>query len=283
VSIGFLIFFIDHAARSIQANSIMARVTRETLASFPHVAVSDERDVAELPAGVVPAAAPTLVPSHRSDYITGVDHDRLVDLARRHGLLVGVEHRVGAFVLEGETLLRVWGAPLTDEAARGLRDAFVFGSGRTPHQDPELGIVELVDIAVKALSPGINDPTTAMMAIDRLGQLMRAIGSGQPAARARCDAEGAIRLVLPPYEFEEMVGVAFDQIRHYGVTNPTVAIKLLTTQGEVAALVGRRERAALETAIRHTLVAAEAQIRDARDLERVRAAAVAAQAAAAST
>jgi uncharacterized membrane protein len=277
VSIGFLIFFIDHAARSIQANTIMARVTRETLDSFPRVAQADDRDVAELPADVVPAAEPAIVRAHRSDYITGLDYGRLVELARRHDLLLGVEHRVGAFVMEGVPLLRVWGGASSAEAVHGeLRDAYVFGPGRTPHQDPEIGIIELVDIAVKALSPGINDPTTATMAIDRLGQLVRAIGSGRPAARARRDEDGRIRLILPAYEFAHMVGMAFDQIRHYGVSNPTVAIKLVTTMGAVAALVGERERPVLVDAIRHTLAAAEAAVQDPRDLEHVRAAAVAA-------
>lgn len=275
VSIGFLIFFIDHAARSIQANTIMARVTRETLASFPHVAKADEQDVAELPADVVPDAAPAVVRAHRADYITGLDHDRLVELARRHDLLLRVEHRVGAFVMEGVPLLHVWGdAP--PEVAAQLRDAYVFGSGRTPHQDPEIGIIELVDIAVKALSPGINDPTTAMMAIDRLGEVLMKIGTGRPAARARRDDAGTIRLLLPPYRFDELVGMAFDQIRHYGVSNPTVAIKLVTTMGAAATLVGERERPVLRDAIRHTLAAAEAAVSDARDLQRVRAAAVAA-------
>jgi uncharacterized membrane protein len=152
----------------------------------------------------------------------------------------------------------------------------VIGDGRTPHQDPELGIIELVDIAVKALSPGINDPTTAILAIDRLGQLVAAIGTGRPAATARRDGHGVVRLFLPPYGFAYMAAMAFDQIRHYGVSNPSVARKLMATLGEVAALLRAPERRVLEEMIRHTARAADAQITDPEDLERVRTSAVSA-------
>jgi uncharacterized membrane protein len=240
------------------------------------VAAADDRDVSEREEVTVPDGEPFRVRAERPGYVQGLDAARLVDLAERNDLVLRADCRVGGFSMPGIDLLSVWGSPPPADLIADLRAAYVIGDGRTPHQDPELGIIELVDIAVKALSPGINDPTTAILAIDRLGQLVAAIGTGRPAAKARRDGDGVVRLFLPPYGFAYMAAMAFDQVRHYGVSNPSVARKLLATLGEVAALLRAPERRVLEEMIRHTARAADAQITDPEDLERVRTSAVSA-------
>jgi uncharacterized membrane protein len=277
VSIGFFIFFIDHVARSIRADVIMARVARETVAAIRRLRDDEDDDGIE-----EPAEAPSLddpgrrVVASRSGYIEAIGAERLVELAAKHDLVLRAEVDAGDFAVPGSTLLTIVSGEAPERVDNALRAEFVFGPGRTPHQDPELGIVELVDIAVKALSPGINDPTTAVIAIDRIGEVILAFGRSGPLRSPRRDAAGRIRLTLHRSHFDRAVGMAFDQIRHYGVGNPRIAVKLMRTQAMVATLLPPECRPPLEHAIRQTLAGAERQVEDPDDLARVRAAAAAA-------
>jgi uncharacterized membrane protein len=114
-------------------------------------------------------------------------------------------------------------------------------------------------MAVKALSPGINDPTTAMQCIDRLGQILAALGASPAPALARTDDAGTLRLLAPRAPFARAVGVAFDQIRHYGAGNPAITKRLLDTIARVRALVPPSRHAALDAAAAHVAADARAQ------------------------
>jgi uncharacterized membrane protein len=259
VSIAFLIYFINHSARSIQVSGILDRVARRTIRDvhrlFPeYIGRPDE---AAGPDPRRPDTGGAAVLAGNSGYLQAVDADALFRVGAGAGVVIAMEPQIGEFVFAGQVIARVWPAGAGGgDAADKIRTAFVLGPERTPEQDVEFGIIEISDIAVKALSPGINDPTTAFQCIDRLGEILLELGSRDPPRAART-REGRIHYLARHTTFERAVGLAFDQVRHFGAANPVIAGKLLATLRQLMELVpdGRRE----------PLVAqAEAVLRDAR-------------------
>ncbi|HEV2149262.1 MAG TPA: DUF2254 domain-containing protein [Longimicrobiaceae bacterium] len=242
VSIGCLIFFISHAARSIQVSAILDRVAMETLRDvqrlFPdQVGHADE---VEVPDPRPPEHDSAPVTAAESGYLQAVDSAALFQLGERGGRVIAMVPQMGDFVVAGEALASV--APpeaVDDELVAGVRTAFVLGPERTPEQDVEFGIIEISDIAVKALSPGINDPTTAMHCIDRLGEILLAFGARRPP-RARRTEHGVVHFIARYTTFERALGLAFDQIAHFGASNPAIPKRLLNVLGKLEALLPER-------------------------------------------
>lgn len=239
VSIGFLIFFINHASRSIQVSVILDRVTRLTLVHvqrlFPETL--GKPDDPERPRAELPPGDPAAVCAGESGYLQAVDGRTLFELGESKRLVIRMEPRIGEYVLRGRTLAMVWpSAGVDEEVVRRIHRAFVLGPERTQEQDVEFGIVEIADIAVKALSPGINDPTTALRCIDRLSDVLLALGTRAPPPDART-RDGRIHFIARHLEYERAVGLAFDQIRHFGSDNPAVAKKLLDVLTQLLELV----------------------------------------------
>ncbi len=271
VSIGLLIFYIDHAARSIQASVIIERVTHDTRglvqALFPDPVGKPAGARAALP---LPATYPTVVRAERAGYLQAVDDEALFGLADRTRLTVRMEPRIGDFILPGAALASVWAPePVEDGVATVVRRAFVLGPERTLQHDVELGIRQLADIAIKALSPGINDPTTATTCIDRLAEIMVLFGNRRHPDPVRSSREGRVRVVMRETGFDHAVALGFDQIRHYGAADARVASHLLIALGRVAALVPPDRRAPLLDQADAALRAARASVRDPLDLARV--------------
>lgn len=247
VSIGSLIFFINHAARSMQVSSILERVAVRTLGDvrrlFPDtLGHADPASPADPRRDDVPSAP---VGASRTGYLQAVDAEALFRVGRRHGVVIAMEPHMGDFVLAGERLATVsppeaLDAPLAD----AVRRAFVLGSDRTPEQDVEFGIIEMSDIAVKSLSPGINDPTTAFRCIDRLSEVLLALGTRAPPRPVRTQ-EGRVHYLARATGFERAVGLAFDQVRHFGAGNPAITKKLLEALGRLEQLVPPSRRGPL--------------------------------------
>jgi len=243
VSIGFLIFFIHHAARSIQASFIVDRVTQNTLATIAAV-------LPELREEAAPAAAQHaldhddafLIRAQQGGYIQSLDEARLLELIERHGLTVRLQHRIGAYVMAGEALAAVVPGAGAAAHADALRSTVVIGRERTPEQDVEYGLIELADIAVKALSPGINDPTTALLCIDHIGEVLAAWGRRDDVGEVTREIGGVVRLAWPVTPFARAVGLAFDAIVHYGADDRAVLGRVLDVIGRVAALLPAQKR-----------------------------------------
>ena len=195
-----------------------------------------------------------------------VRQDRFAGHGRR-----GVRENPCLGTLAGAPLATVWPAGSVDEDARSaLRAAFVLGPERTRQQDAELGIRQLADIAVRALSPAINDPTTATLSIDRLGQLL-------VRAASRVETEviagsGGAHVFLRGPSFARLVDVAFTQIRHYGAGDAVVATHLMTTMSEVARRVPSGQRAPLRDQATALLAEARQSLAVPSDVTRVEAA-----------
>ena len=155
-----------------------------------------------------------------------------------------------------------------EEVFRQVRRAFLLGPERTPEQDVEFGIVEISDIAIKALSPGINDPTTAFRCIDRLSEVLLEMGTRAPPRSWRTD-EGHVHYLARHPTFERAVGLAFDQIRHFGASNPGIAQKLLEVLTRLASLVPPPRRPAVLAQAEAVLHDARARIESATDRARI--------------
>lgn len=232
VAIGLLIFFIHHIAASLQATSIIASVATETFEAierlFPdriggQAAVghrSDERDDA------LASRAWSTIPARTTGYIHGVDADALFDLAEEQGVIVRMEKGIGEFVIEACPLASVSGKPPDDETVRKLNAAYSVGRHRTVHQDVGFGIQQVVDVALKALSPGINDTTTAVNCVDYLGAILARLAARRVEPPSRFEG-GGLRVIACGPTFPGLLAGAFDQIRQNAEGNVAVLTRLL--------------------------------------------------------
>jgi uncharacterized membrane protein len=163
----------------------------------------------------------TLLHTGRPLAIQGIDYTSLFRVASEAGGVVEVVSSVGDTVVEGTVLFRVHGAK-TQIAEAALRKALEMGSERTFEQDPKYAIRLLVDIAIRALSPAVNDPTTAVQALDQIEDLLLRLGRSRLQVGAARDAGGTLRLVISEPSWEDFVVLAFDEIRHFGATSVQV-------------------------------------------------------------
>jgi len=269
VSIGFLIYYISHAANSIRASVIIDRAAHDTIGLIDQLFPDEIGRPAPPPstAPEAPSVPATLVLASGAGYLQAIDADALFDLAEKRAFLVRVEPLIGEFVLPGAQLAAVWpAATLPPPVERAIRDALVLGPERTLQSDVEYGLRQLADIAIKALSPAVNDPTTAMHCLDRLAEvLVRA--AGWTGAEIRSDGRAALLLRTP--SFARLADVAFAQIRHYGAADPVVAAYLATTLGRLAPRVPPAAQAALRQQAAALLVDAHAALEVPADRERV--------------
>lgn len=240
-SVGVLIYFIHHVSVSIQADQVVAAVAGEVNESiqrlFPEQLGGSPGDVApHRQAPTLPDAADArVVRAGRDGYVQAIDADRLLELAHDHDLVLELVVRPGAFLAESSPILCGWPRDrVGDTLAADLSRTFVLGPHRSLTQDAEYGFHQLVEIAVRALSPGINDPFTAMSCLDRLGAVLcRLTGKRFPSAY-RYDDEGTLRVVAETPTFAEFLDSALNQIRHNAASSPAVLIRLLEVVTRVA-------------------------------------------------
>jgi uncharacterized membrane protein len=222
------LFLIDYAARLLRPVSIVARIGNEGLAVIQAVYPSPA-------AGVVAEAGPLREAlgdaarsvRHRgpSEIVLAVDLKTLVDAARRSDGVIEFVPQVGDFVASDEPLFLLYGSATANDDDR-LRATVAFGPERTLEQDPMFAFRILVDIALKALSPAINDPTTAVLAIDQVHRLLRVLGRRQLHGELVSDAAGRPRVIFRTPNWEDFVHVACSEIRSCGASNVQVARRL---------------------------------------------------------
>jgi uncharacterized membrane protein len=239
ISIGVLVFFIHHMASAMQAGVIIGSVADETAASIRRLFPQELGEAASEPAqeSLFEQADELTwvpVPAHATGYIQVIDEEGLLALARHLGGVVRMEHGVGSFVTHGAPLASVArysaSAPLhlTDELTAELNDKFAIGHQRTSEQDAGFGVRQIVDIALKALSPGINDTSTAVICIDYLGALVASLAARRFADPLRTDDDGPVRVITLQPSFTTFANTAFDQVLLAGEGDPAVYLRLLT-------------------------------------------------------
>lgn len=259
VGIAYLIFFIHHIAMAIQASHILSSVARETIGVIHHRFPEEIGDGApSVPEAPVPApAAWHAVPAARSGYVTHIEGDDLMQAAVEAGVVVRLERVMGEFVVEGTPLLSV-SAPAGTELAQRLRRRVVLSSLRTIDQDVAFGFRQLADVALKALSPGINDTTTAVMSVQWATAALAELARRHPVSPWRLDDGGALRVVAPAPTFEGLLHDTFSEIRQNAEGNVPVLRALVTGIGELAPLTrDPARRQALARELDHIIEAAE--------------------------
>ena len=253
VSVGVLIYFIHHISVSIQADQVVARVGRElddainTLypgqAGKPDLEAPNASGEAELPAAFAREARPVSAPA--DGYLQLIDANALMDLACKEDLLLRLERRPGHYLVKGRTMVMAWpGDRVTETLVNKIHAAFVLGDQRTAAQDIEFSFHQLVEIAVRALSPGINDPFTAIACVDRLGSALCRLARRDIPSPQRFDPHGRLRLVAPGSSFAGILDLAFNQIRQSARSNPAVAIRILDAIAQIAGQVQSAQDAA---------------------------------------
>jgi uncharacterized membrane protein len=211
------VLFIHHVAQSIRAVNVLARIGDETRASIARLYPDGVGDEADPEAAARPAAPAALVVVHRgaSGVVMAVDERRIWELACSADVTVALVPMMGDFVAEGAALFEVWGDAAALDAD-ALAASVAIGRERTLRQDPAFGFRSLVDVAERALSPGTNDPTTAVQALDQLHDLLRRLSTRRFPSPVRAGADGRARAILPRPDFDAYVRLALDEIRHYG-------------------------------------------------------------------
>jgi len=247
VGTAFLIYFIHYIAMSIQASSIIAAAAAETIAAVDHLfpnAVGDNADEGAdgNPAVVLGSQTWSAVAARKTGYIESIDEDSLLAWARKQGTIVRMERGIGEFVVEGAPLMSVARRDGPDnEAATELNTVYGISRQRTVQQDVGFGIRQIVDIALKALSPGINDTTTAEMCVDYLAAIIARLAVREIATPRRLD-EGELRVIARGPCFESLLADAFDQIRQNAESNVAVLTRQLQSLEIIACQTANTRR-----------------------------------------
>jgi len=221
------LYLIDHAARLLRPISIARRIgdmgihVIETV--YPHVV--RDGDVRPATHRMLEAPGRTILHRGTSGIVLAVNLKALIREAKRSDVVIELTQRVGNFVGSGEPIVRVYGEAATIDEDRILQNV-AFGPERTIEQDATFALRIIVDIAIKALSKAINDPTTAVVAIDQLHRLLREVGGRRLHHDAAVDGSGQLRLIYQTPDWDDFVQLAVREIRYYGAENFQVARRL---------------------------------------------------------
>ncbi|NNE55550.1 MAG: DUF2254 domain-containing protein [Flavobacteriales bacterium] len=274
MNIILLILFIHHISISIQADKVISSVSSDLGKGIKKLFPESIGDGAEVEALDVDDilkgyAKMAHLQSRKTGYIQAVDSNNLMDIATRNNLLFRMQYRPGHFLVEKRGFLEVYfNGELEDELIDEIYSCFVFGSARTPHQDAEFAVHQLVEIAARALSPGVNDPYTAISCIDKLAANICYLSRATFPLALRIDEDKKLRIITKPLTFSGMMDASFSQIRQYSMGSPSVLIRMMESFvmiDEIATL-----RSHLEVLKKHAtmlLSAGESSMQESNDFE----------------
>ncbi len=273
LNVGVLIYFVHHAAVSIQVASVIDALAADLDAGVERLFPGGGGRTAPEPDASVPATPPRHPITHAGGdgYVQALHLHSLAERLRRCGTVVRLDCQPGDFVAGGEALGSVErGGGDLDAAREAVREAFVLGARRTPAQDVRFSVDQLADVAIRALSPGINDPFTAAACVDRLGAALARLAERPSAPRLYRDRENAVRVIVDPPQFAVLMEGAFGPIRRYGEGSSFVLLRLADALVRVARRVRGDDRARVVRSHAAALVAAaERSIADPADRVRV--------------
>lgn len=245
-SLGVLIYFIHHITSSLQAENLVAGLARDLNKlidrDFPRGLGQPEQAFPEaLDGGDVPdfERASAVLPAARSGYIQTVDSGRLLRLAKDRDVVLELRHKPGDFVKQGTILVRLWpGQKYTRVVGRAIDKAFVIGHHRTPTQDILHLLQQIVEIAIRSLSQGVNNPFTAMTCLDWLSASLTLMAERDPPPRYRYDESGRLRAITNTVSFADVADTVFTEFRQHGVSNLAVVRRSF----QALAVVGERTK-----------------------------------------
>lgn len=245
VSLGFFIYFIHHIAQNIQVSRIVRNVAELTEDAIEELFERERAPTgpARTRAAVFPPAGPHRVAADDEGYVVRIDEEGLVDAAADEETVIESVVGPGDFVALGSPLVVAHRTPEDPDGFDDrVRGSFVLGRQRTIASDPSFGFRELVDVAVKALSPGVNDPNTACNCVDYLGSFLRRMADRDWPSADYEDDDGVVRLRVPAADFSDYLDLAFAEIRRYGVSDLAVSLRLIEALGGVGLATERADR-----------------------------------------
>jgi uncharacterized membrane protein len=242
LDLGVLIYFIHHTATAIQLPEVIASIARDLTKAIDDETVGDAQPV-ELVNGPSPAVLQArldrngqVVAAPTSGYLRFVKNATLTAIAREYDAVIRLHYRPGHFLTQGHPMATVWPPEVADTIRRRLERVHITGPLRTLTQDIAFGIDQLVEIAIRALSPAVNDTFTAMTCIDWLGDsLCRIAVDWHPQVHHR-DRDGQIRLIAAPVSYERLVARSFEKIRQASDGMPAVLIRQLDALSTIMAV-----------------------------------------------
>ena len=245
-SIAVFLYLIDYAARLLRPVSIVWRVGEEGRAVIESVYPDPAKEpgVSANPRGKPPSPDRTVAHHGKPGIVLAVNLKALVPLAQKADAIIEFLPRVGDFVGTGEPVFRLYGGARSIDERR-LRGAVAFGPERTIEQDSTFAFRIIVDIAIKALSKAINDPTTAVLAIDQLQRLLRIVGNRNLRDEEILDESGQLRVIFRTPNWEDFVHLTFSEIRLYGAENFQIARRLRAMIENLAQTLPEYRRPAL--------------------------------------
>ncbi|MBF4160147.1 DUF2254 domain-containing protein [Nocardioides acrostichi] len=248
-AVGMFLAFIHHITQAVGVTNVLQRTANETR----DLLARTQDEARPSPASeawdddAAPSIRPHVVVADHSGYLDLVDVHHLVRVAHRHEGRVDVLHPLGTFVVEGSPVALVHAPELEAEARdqvdRSVCSALELAQERTLRQDVSFGLRRLVDIAERALSPGVNDPTTAVQAIDQLHDLLRRMAVVDPTSPHLHDEDGVLRLVTRPFSFGDYLDLAVDEVAHWGRDSIQIPRRLtaMLDELEAAAIPAHRD------------------------------------------
>lgn len=261
-SLASLLVFVHHLARAIISDNIIDRVGE----ALDHdiMRLMPEKD-AERPPPPSQGTATGTIPVVTGGYVQAIDIDALVRRATDANALIELQIRPGQHAVPGTLLAHVSPQASAERLTKPVQAAFVIGRTRTAVQDLEFSMHQLVEVALRALSPGINDPFTAIAVLDRLTLSLRLMMERSPARSRFADNKGIVRVVAPVSTFEGLTDAAFNQIRQTAETNPAILIRMADNIGQLLRLAEEPHRPALNKHLRLVVNAAGRGIAEERD------------------
>jgi len=247
-SVAVLIYFINHVSTSIQAAHVVSSVTEELIEAidrlYPAGIGQGVSELEDVPPELLSSCYNIL--ATKSGYVQILNQDKLIALAQDKDGVLEIKRRPGTFVTRGCILAVLGAAEEPDEKfCKQVNSAFTLGPHRTMIQDAQFGLDQLVEVASRALSPGINDPFTAIMCLDRIGQALSDLAARPMPSARRYDDKGVLRVIAEPPTFQGMADASLDQIRQYGSTSYAVTLRFLETLEAVSPQVRDDDRAVL--------------------------------------
>ncbi|HEY9328350.1 MAG TPA: DUF2254 domain-containing protein [Streptomyces sp.] len=255
VGLSLLLFiaYVSSTLRLMQVGPVVDRITRDSFHVLRRMPVGGPRE-----GGVLPAETEQIPHEGRAGVLRDVNVARLVRVARRQGVVLRLIPRLGDFVVPGTPVLAVHGGAAP--ARHALRYTVWVGVERTLHQDLAFGLRQLSDIALRALSPAVNDPTTAVQCLDRIVQFLAAVAKLPLGVVHHRDRKGAVRLIQDVPEWADLVDLGFEEIRRCATESPQVTRRLLAGIDDLVVLAGPerqgpllRHRALLVQAVERTV------------------------------
>lgn len=235
-----LVAFIHHVSISIQSDKVISDISVAMSKSIQKLFPDekdheDERADPDLHVLKKTYAFKENVVSTKSGYLQSVDGEGLIHIAESHDCLIVLHQRPGDFLVKNVVLCEVFcQEACSQELHAKIQDDFIIGKVRTPFQDAEFSIHQMVEVASRALSPGVNDPYTAMACIDNLTSIMCYLTGAKFPSPYLYDAEDKLRVVVVIHTFSGMLNAAFNQIRQYGEGSPAIIIRLMDAMNTIS-------------------------------------------------